>query len=173
MVRIGIIVGLLGIGFGIGSLGCGGRAHPAGGHPEGGHPDGGTIEYDGGSGQNSFWKDTDGIEPESAGCHVEYAAAGCAVAASPGRNFGEKCLTGDVLVETNPGRGECHLHPGDIGHPYTVPCNAWCKNLYVITLPNGSPKRRGTASAGGRCETIADHKCGDGAVTSARCLCSE
>lgn len=139
--------------------------------PQGGHN--GTIPYDGGSGQNSWWADTDGVDPESAGCHVEYTAAGCATEVNPGRNFGEKCMSGDVLVETNPGPGECHQHAADIGHPYTVPCDAWCKNNYIIQTP-GNPTRRGVAAVSGRCQTIGYLPCGSYTVVdSARCLCSD
>jgi hypothetical protein len=168
MVRTGFVVVLLGIC----SLGCGGKSGASGSSTppsHGDHPEGTTV-YDGGSGKTSWWKDTEGVDPEVAGCHVEFTGDGCAAAATPGRNFGEKCLPDDVLVETNPGADACHQHAGDIGHPYTVPCNDWCKDVYAIPMPTG-PKQRGTAAAGGRCEVVAELSCGGGVVTSAKCVC--
>lgn len=136
---------------------------------DGGHPPG-TIPYDGGSGQRSWWTDSDGVDPEFAGCHIEWNA-NCGLEANPGRHFGELCQTNDVLVETNPGKDVCHDHPGDIGHPYVVPCDAWCKNLYAI--PGRQPTRRGIAAMSGRCQVIGYLPCGNRIVDSARCLCSD
>lgn len=136
---------------------------------DGGHGPPGTIPYDGGTGRKTWWKDTDGVMPELAGCHVEYAAQGC-----PGdmlRSFGELCQgDGNTLIETNPGAGICHDHAGDIGHPYVVPCDKWCKNQHVIQTPDG-PKRRGVAAAGGRCQIVAYMPCENIILDSARCLC--
>src|SRR6188508_2481651 len=38
---------------------------------------GGTIELDLGTGTDSFWADTDGVDPEVAGCHVEFSDSDC------------------------------------------------------------------------------------------------
>lgn len=128
----------------------------------------GTIPYDGGTGRKTWWKDTDGVIPELAGCHVEYEAQGCT--SDLQRSFGEMCQDGNTLIETNPGAGICHDHAGDIGHPYAVPCDKWCKNEQVIQTPDG-PVRRGAAAAGGRCQIVAYLPCENLILDSARCLC--
>jgi hypothetical protein len=133
----------------------------------------GTIPYDGGTGQNSWWKDTDGVAPELAGCHVEYTESTCGTPSNPGRNFGESC-SGNTLIETNPGAGVCHQHDGDLGHPYTVPCNDWCKNQYAIPVPGvQGGQRRGVAAKSGYCVAIGYLPCQDGFVDSARCRCDD
>ena len=60
----------------------------------------GTIEYkpEGwkGAGVTTYWKDSDGIKPGVAGCHVEVTKSGKSF---PGRRvFGEACKDG-LLVE--------------------------------------------------------------------------
>jgi hypothetical protein len=149
-----------------------GGPHDGGPHDDGGLPDPHSapkIPYDGGTGQRSWWKDTDGIEPELAGCHVEYTAQGCANAAA--RQFGEYC-SADGLVETNPGPGECHDHARDIGHPYVVDCDRWCRNDLAITTDTQS-MIRGVAARNGRCQVIGYLPCNGLFVDSARCLCSD
>jgi hypothetical protein len=142
-----------------------------GGHGHDGPP--GTIPYDGGTGKETWWDDTDGVDPELAGCHIEYTAAGCGNEANPGRHFGELCM-GNILVETNPGINECHKHAGDVGHPYVVDCDKWCRNTYGIPLPIPFlPKFRGVVAPRGRCQVIGYMPCSTRIVDSARCLCSD
>ena len=69
----------------------------------------GTIEYkptDWVEGSNSWWKDSDGIAPGIAGCHIGVDSTGKA----NGRKFGEACLESGLLVESNPGKDELHSH---------------------------------------------------------------
>ena len=85
----------------------------------------GTFEFKPGDwrqGATTWWKDSDGVDPGTPGCHVGTQANG-----SPnGRVFGEACLPNGLLVESNPGKAELHSHHDDIGHPDTFDCNAWC-----------------------------------------------
>lgn len=153
----------------------GGPSHDAprdGGHGHDGPP--GTIPYDGGTGRDSWWEDTDGVDPELAGCHIEHDRDTCGSEANPGRHFGELCQ-GNFLIETNPRENECHKHGGDMGHPYRVNCDDWCRNRYAIPLPIPFlPKRRGVAAPqGGTCQVIGYLPCGNRIVDSARCLCSD
>ena len=86
----------------------------------------GTFEFTPGdhqSGTTSWWKDSDGVKPGVAGCHVGTDKEGVA----NGRMFGEACLANGLLVESNPGAGELHSHGNDIGHPDTFDCNQWCQ----------------------------------------------
>ena len=73
-------------------------------------------------GPTTWWKDTDGIDPGTPGCHLELAPNG-----ETGRSFGEACLANGLLVETNPGKGVVHSHGNDVGHPDTFDCNLWCR----------------------------------------------
>ncbi len=82
----------------------------------------GEIEYKPADLVITYWKDTDGVDPAKAGCHVGYDQAG----KQNGRFFAEACLPNGLLVESNPAAGVLHGHKGDIGHPYTFDCNAWC-----------------------------------------------
>ena len=71
---------------------------------------------------STWWKDTDGVDPGTAGCHIGTDQAG-----NPnGRTFGEACLPDGLLVESNPGASVIHQHIGDIGRPDTFDCQAWC-----------------------------------------------
>ena len=70
----------------------------------------------------TYWKDTDGIHPGIAGCHVGVTASG----RRNGRFFGEACESKRVLIESNPGAGVVHAHAHDLGHPDTFDCKAWC-----------------------------------------------
>ncbi len=76
-----------------------------------------------GTGHKSWWKDSDGVGPGVAGCHVGTDETGKA----NGRTFGEACLANGLLVESNPGKDVLHSHKDDIGHPDTFDCNKWCK----------------------------------------------
>ena len=111
----------------------------------------GTFEFkpqDWTAGETTWWKDTDGVDPGVAGCHIGTDSDG-----SPnGRMFAEACLTDDILVESNPGANESHSHSDDTGHPDQFACAAWCK---------------GNGSSGGRCEVAPAPPCEE----SARCVC--
>ena len=85
----------------------------------------GTFEFkptDWMEGTTSWWKDSDGVDPDVAGCHIGTDAEG----KPNGRMFGEACLPDGMLVESNPGADELHSHTNDIGHPDMFDCNAWC-----------------------------------------------
>jgi hypothetical protein len=85
----------------------------------------GIMEYkptDWQQGETTWWKDTDGIAPGIAGCHIGTDASG----QPNGRMFPEACLENGLLVESNPQKDELHSHTNDIGHPDTFDCNAWC-----------------------------------------------
>ncbi len=121
------------------------------------------------------WVDSDGVDPETPGCHQAYerleidpavvAVGGggvgvllpvCSVPTND--RFGEGC-DGDVLLETNPGKDVCHAHPiGEngvgVGHPDRFSCAAFCERTY------GLP---------GTCQVAYDY-CGNG-VDSAYCMC--
>jgi hypothetical protein len=100
-------------------------------------------------GETTFWKDTDGVDPGTAGCHVGTDGDG-----QPNdRMFAEACLPDGRLVETSPSAGQLHRHRNDIGRPYKFDCNAWC-------IGNGSSE--------GRCEVAKAPPCGE----SARCVCN-
>ena len=111
-----------------------------------------TIEFkptDWLEGTTSWWKDSDGVAPGVAGCHVGTDASG-----SPnGRMFGEGCLPDGTLVESNPGADELHSHNNDVGHPDVFDCNAWC-------VSKGASKGTCTAAVAPPCKQ------------SARCTCN-
>jgi len=102
------------------------------------------------SGTATWWKDTDGVDPGAAGCHIGTDSSG----APNGRSFGEACLENGLLVESNPGADKVHKHTDDIGHPDTFDCNAWCT---------------AKGSKSGMCVpvTLKDSPC----ATSAKCEC--
>ncbi len=111
----------------------------------------GTFEFkptDWKKGELSYWKDTDGVAPGVAGCHIGTDKDGNA----NGRMFGEACLSATELVESNPGKDVIHSHTDDTGHPDKFDCNAWC-------VGNGSAK--------GACEVAAAPPC----ESSAKCVC--
>ena len=71
----------------------------------------------------TWWKDTDGVDPGTAGCHVGLSAEG----GEPNRRmFPEACLPNGLLVESNPAAGVHHSHRNDIGHPDKFDCTKWC-----------------------------------------------
>jgi len=85
----------------------------------------GTFEFkpeDWMEGETSWWKDSDGVDPGVAGCHIGTDSEG----KPNGRMFGEGCLPDGLLVESNPGADELHKHSNDVGHPDKFDCNAWC-----------------------------------------------
>jgi len=85
----------------------------------------GTIEFkpsDWKGNVTTYWKDTDGVSPGVAGCHIGVTKAG----KPDGRFFGEACTSKGILVESNPGAGVIHAHKDDLGHPDTFDCKAWC-----------------------------------------------
>jgi hypothetical protein len=103
-------------------------------HAETGKPSSGAKNMAGATGTFAFrpndwqqdnktwWKDTDGIAPGVAGCHIGTNEQG----EPNGRMFGEACLDNGLLVESNPGADILHAHGNDTGHPDTFDCNAWC-----------------------------------------------
>jgi hypothetical protein len=97
----------------------------------------------------TWWKDTDGVDPAVAGCHIGTDQAGKA----NGRMFGEACLPDGILVESNPGAGVVHKHTDDVGHPDKFDCNAYCI---------------GKGSSGGMCEAAPAPPC----QQSAKCTCN-
>ena len=112
----------------------------------------GTFEFkpdDWMEGTTSWWKDSDGVSPGVAGCHIGTDAAGY----PNGRMFGEACLPDGLLVESNPAADELHSHANDVGHPDTFDCNAWCV---------------GQGAAGGVCTPAAAPPCNE----SAFCACN-
>ena len=113
----------------------------------------GTFEFapqDRIAGVTSWWKDSDGINPGVAGCHIGTDEQG----QPNGRMFGEACLADGLLVESNPGTNELHRHANDLGHPDTFDCNEWCA---------------GTGQAGGQCQVAAAPPC----ASSAMCVCQK
>ena len=111
----------------------------------------GTFEFrptDWTEGETTWWKDSDGVDPAVAGCHIGTDDAGT----PNGRMFGEACLPNGLLVESNPGKSELHSHGNDTGHPDTFDCNAWCI---------------GQGKSGGSCEAAAAPPC----EASAICAC--
>ena len=112
----------------------------------------GTFEFkpqDWTEGETTWWKDSDGVGPEIAGCHIGTDRHG-----SPnGRMFGEACLDDGLLVESNPGADVLHSHKNDIGHPDKIDCSAWCI---------------GQGSSGGSCKVAVAPPC----EQSARCECN-
>jgi hypothetical protein len=90
----------------------------------------GTFDFkpkDWRKGATTWWKDTDGISPSAAGCHIGYKDD--KGGGRNGRTFGEACNKAGLLVESNPGAGQLHSHKDDIGHPDTFDCKAWCSGL--------------------------------------------
>ncbi len=100
-------------------------------------------------GQTTWWQSTDGLAPGVAGCHVGTDGSG----APNGRMYGEACLAGGLLVETNEAADELHRHSDDIAHPDTFDCNQWCI---------------GQGSTSGLCQVAAAPPC----VRSAACICN-
>jgi hypothetical protein len=98
--------------------------------------------------KTTWWKDTDGVAPGIAGCHIGTNENGT----PNGRMFGEACLSDGLLVESNPGKDELHSHKHDVGHPDKFDCNAWCI---------------GTGMEYGTCEIAAAPPC----KQSAACSC--
>ena len=112
----------------------------------------GIIEFkpqDWQEGTTSWWKDSDGVDPGQAGCHIGTSKNG----EPNGRMFGEGCLDNGLLVESNPGREELHSHSNDVGHPDTFDCKAWCG---------------GEGYSGGSCVAASAPPC----EQSARCECT-
>ena len=111
----------------------------------------GTFEFkptDWMEGTTSWWKDSDGIDPGVAGCHIGTDAEG----KPNGRMFGEACLPDGMLVESNPGADELHSHANDIGHPDMFDCNEWC-------IGKGAAKGACTVAAAPPCQQSAMCAC--------------
>ena len=110
----------------------------------------GTFEFKPTDWNTTYWKDSDGVNPGIAGCHVGTNSKG----EPNGRMFGEACLDNGLLVESNPEAGKLHGHSNDIGHPDIFDCNSWCIGT--------------SSSKGGQCEPV---KGPAPCKTSARCVC--
>lgn len=107
-------------------------------------------------GKTTYWIDTDGVDPGVAGCHIEVTGPNSRTFATPRRVFGEACEAGGkILIESNPGINEIHAHENDLGHPYRVNCETWCK---------GQGKRTGA------CQPV-QVRLANVACASARCTC--
>lgn len=102
-------------------------------------------------GPTTWWVDTDGIDPDTPGCHLGLTAP--VNGKLNGRLFGEACLDDGLLVESNPGAGEVHGHVNDLGHPDTFDCGMWCK---------------GKGYSKGHCEAAPAFPC----QKSAKCTCA-
>ena len=111
----------------------------------------GTFEFrpaDWKAGETSWWKDSDGVDPGTAGCHIGTDEKGV----PNGRMFGEACLPDGLLVESNPGAEALHSHKNDTGHPDTFDCNAWC-------IGQGASKGSCVVAAAPPCEASAKCSC--------------
>ncbi len=108
-----------------------------------------------GTGGDTYWSDSDGVDPGTAGCHYEFASDTCEEQVTD-RTFGEFCLDDDRLVESNPGKDECHAHGADQGKPDVVSCSEWCESETGST---------------GSCEGDVEASGSGGACVSARCVC--
>ena len=100
--------------------------------------------------KTTYWKDTDGVNPGVAGCHIGTDPKG----KPNGRLFGEVCQSGVILIESNPESGKVHPHKDDVGHPDLFDCNAWCV---------GKKKSKGV------CEAVTGPA---PCAKSARCVCN-
>src|SRR6476619_3757501 len=70
----------------------------------------GKIEFkpDDYTGTDSYWYDTDGVNPGVPGCHIGVESA---TDKTPnGRFFPEACQSPDVLIESNPSKDVIHNH---------------------------------------------------------------
>jgi hypothetical protein len=108
-----------------------------------------------GTGNDTYWSDSDGVDPATAGCHYEYKSDACEEQLTE-RTFGEFCLDDDRLVESNPGKDECHTHGTDRGGPDVVSCSEFCESQ---------------GSSAGRCEGGVQAEGPGGSCESARCVC--
>ena len=111
----------------------------------------GTFEFkpaDWMEGTTSWWKDSDGVDPGTPGCHIGTDEKG----APNGRMFGETCLPDGMLVESNPGFEELHSHKNDVGHHDKFDCDAWCTG-------EGFAKGACVVAAAPPCEQSAMCKC--------------
>ena len=101
-----------------------------------------------GVGTTSWWLDSEGVDPGTAGCHLGVTEDG----KPNGRMCGEACTEAGLLVESNPGTEVLHKHTDDTGHPDLFDCNAWCV---------------GKGEARGACAAAEAPPC----KASARCAC--
>lgn len=117
------------------------------------------------------WQDNDGVDPGLPGCHTLHAtdAAGTCDGEVLER-IGEACHTftrgteeRHMLVETNPGPGECHPHTGGEGHPDVFDCALYCQG--TVNLESGAFYSEGA------CEEVEDETCAGGPQASAYCAC--
>jgi hypothetical protein len=110
-----------------------------------------------GTGEDTYWSDSDGVDPGTAGCHYEFETDACETQKTE-RTFGEFCLDDDRLVESNPGADECHMHGVDRGKPDVVSCSEWCQSEKGMS---------------GACEGGVQAEGKYGTCESARCVCNE
>ena len=103
----------------------------------------------------TWWMDTDGVDPGTAGCHVGTVSKDSKT--PNGRMFGEACQKHGLLVEPNPEKGRVHAHTNDIGNPDSFDCNAWC-------IGQGPSK-------GGTCEEVTGADAPPPREKSAMCVC--
>jgi hypothetical protein len=106
----------------------------------------GTIPYRPddwkGPGVTTYWRDTDGVDPGVAGCHIGLQPNSIR---PNGRHFGEACQTPQILIESNPGADIIHSHTDDTGHPDRFDCAKWCVGARKATggfcsvVPGPSP----------------------------------
>jgi len=110
-----------------------------------------------------YWKDSDGVNPEKAGCHKQFVQQGMGCGAAIENRIGESCKPGHILLETNPGVLQCHAHANDKGHPDLYSCDAFCKGKYGADAtgvcedanavnPPGDPNFCGANFASARCK---------------------
>lgn len=122
---------------------------------------------------DQYWSDTDGVQPDVAGCHFPFSGMSedgvCTEPLAPAGVFGEFCnpAEGDpmhqasfpvgALIESNPEADACHPHAGGLGHPDVYDCDAFCKGTH-------SESHTGTC--------VADVCGADAEIPSARCECT-
>jgi len=103
--------------------------------------------------KETFWYDTDGVDPDVAGCHI--GVKGLNDKTPNGRSFGEACQSNLILIESNPAKDVIHSHKNDIGSPYLVNCDEWCKGF--------------KKAKGGACKAVSGPA---PCKTSAKCECT-
>jgi len=115
----------------------------------------GTFEFKPDDRGVTWWVDTDGVDPGTAGCHIGLFTED---RTNPnGRMFGEACLDDKILVESNPEKNKVHGHTHDIGHPDMFDCDGWCIGQGV--------------SQGGECKEVTGADAPTPCEKSAMCVC--
>lgn len=119
--------------------------------------DRGTVEIK----KPGWWREWDGVAPETPGGHTEYPAATDATCGgATGAEFGEYC-DGGLLVESNPDSTSCHFHNGGVGHPYVFNCNEYCQGTNRASgsceAANATSPYTGKVIASAYCKCVAFH----------------